>query len=46
MSVSSSLYKGNAVMRYYVPLNAENTIKSYWMQPSLILTVTKHAQNV
>jgi len=29
MNVSSSFYKGNAVVRYYIPLNAENTIKSY-----------------
>jgi len=28
MSVSSSFYKGNAMMRYSIPLNAENTIKS------------------
>jgi len=27
--VSSSFYKGNAVVRYNIPLNAENTIKSY-----------------
>lgn len=29
MQVSSSFYKGNAVVRYNIPLNAENTIKSY-----------------
>jgi hypothetical protein len=33
------LKKGNAVVRYNIPLIAENTIKSYWLQPSLILTV-------
>lgn len=45
MTVSSPFYKGNGVVRYNIPLNTENTIKSYWLHPSLILTAKERAKS-